>query len=112
MNFSWYKMDIERQPATRLVHVYIFRKSQDMHDHVIIWYYDEKNKCWKETVVKPGDPISPSMIVPEDFLELFLEAIIAKGVKPKEASFIEWKLQATQEHLSDLQKLLKLKSKD
>lgn len=109
MNFFWYKIDVEKQPATRLVHVYIFREPQDVPDSVVMWSYDPKHKSGVETMVKRGDPISPSFIVPDSFLQLFLEAITGMGIKPKEASFTEWKLQATQEHLSDLQKLLKLK---
>lgn len=59
------------------------------------------------TVVKTGDKPKPSLELTPEQLQAFANALNNNGFKPQEG-FTEGKLEATERHLADLRKLLKL----
>ena len=64
-------------------------------------------------IVKEGDPIAPTLVIPRrwagQFLQAMAEALDQQGVKTDKDAKIAGTLEATRFHLEDLRYLLKLK---
>ena len=60
------------------------------------------------TPITPGVRFEPTLTLPDDdeMLPLLLEAILARGVRPKEQSKVEGLLEATKAHLEDMRRLV------
>jgi hypothetical protein len=58
-----------------------------------------------------GEPPTPFLILPQSMSRVFMKAIVEEldriGVKPEEDSVNKGRLQATQLHLTDMQKIMK-----
>lgn len=90
-----------------MVDIFIYREVSDRK--IIVWTVDtEKNTVTEKEFEDMFMLIPASFILPRNMLEPLLEALIKKWVKPTAQSFIEWKLEATESHLSDMRQLLKL----
>lgn len=60
--------------------------------------------------IKPvGEAIEPTLYVFTEQLQALALALNESGVKLPEKAFVEGKLEATERHLSDMRKMLKLK---
>lgn len=103
MNTEW-KVKIVQDYATLTERLYIFRR-----DGGKVQYVDFS----KDTVIKTMDEgegqINGLRLYPE-MIQALTDAI-HKDFKPSEQKFTDGKLMATERHLEDLQKLLKLKKK-
>lgn len=77
--------------------IYIFRRT-----------FDGKIEMLDGEIVDSGlIPKKPTMSLTDDQLRVFAEAINQQGINPQK-EFIEGKLEATENHLKDMRKLLKL----
>lgn len=89
---------------------------------VNIWLVDQKgseliNITWDgehliSTIVPEGiEPVKPFLKVPLPFKQVFIKSFVDyasnNGIKPKEASFTEGKLEATEKHLEDMREIVK-----
>jgi hypothetical protein len=105
MTIEW-QVEIRKRPAQFLSDIFIYRRVYGAK--IAVWRNIEGDIA-QETEFDIGALVPPSFTVPDDFLPLLLDALLAKNIKPTEQSFVEGKLEATNEHLKDLRTLLKLK---
>lgn len=56
-------------------------------------------------IIKAGERLPPTLELTRGQLQIFADALSEQGFKPKEG-FIEGKLEATEQHLSDMRKLV------
>lgn len=81
--------------------VVIYRKLHDGRVEVYNPISDEY------AVVDHGISVKP-LYFPDGISQALFDALHKRGMKPKEQSFVEGKLESQSEHLKDLRKLLKL----
>ena len=106
MNNNW-QIEIYRKPATSLTDIYIFRRV-DHYGQMIVLIPHGPDKVAEERTIKEDTSPPPSITIPNDLLPLLLDALMSHGIKSPEQSFIQGKLEATENHLKDMRKLLKL----
>ena len=98
---NW-KVKIVESPDTLLRKIFIYRKHVDgsitiLHDNGVV-----------ESTPRGSAILKPTLEIMEDMLRPLLDALLEVGIKSKDQSFVEGKLESTGEHLKDLRKLLKL----
>lgn len=76
--------------------VYIFRET-----------FDRKIEVMNVGIVEDGVASKPSLELNDEQLQAFAEALNSIGIKPQQG-YVEGKLEATESHLKDMRKLLKL----
>lgn len=102
---NW-QIEIRDRPAQMLTDIWIFRKD---FDNKLILYVSKGKDGMQEKKYNTGEVRVPAtLIIPTDLVPILLEAITSKGIKPPEESFVKGKLEATENHLGDLRKMLKL----
>jgi len=99
--YSDYKVKIQEDRMTLNYLVWIFVERGG--GKIDVFYPSNKIKTFKM-----GEDALPSLKLPEGVLKPFLKALLELNIKLPEESFIEGKLKATEYHLEDLRKLLKL----
>ena len=97
-----YKVKIQEDPMTLNYLVWIFVERERGKIDVL---YPSLNKI---KTFKMGEGATPSFKLPIGVLKPFSKALLELNTKLPEESFIEGKLKATEYHLEDLRKLLKL----
>jgi hypothetical protein len=76
--------------------IYIFRKK-----------FDGTIELFDGTIINDGVTAKPTISLNRELLQLFANELNSRGINPKK-EFIEGKLEATEKHLLDMRKLLKL----
>ena len=101
-----WKIEILDRPAQFLTDIWIYRRGPNGGT---IFYSFKGNDVVEEVEHKGGSaPFPATLTIPCDLKSLLLEALLSKGVKSPDKSFVEGKLEATEEHLADLRHILKL----
>lgn len=103
-----WKIDIRERVATLLTDIWIWRTNREGNTE--IWHDAGVTYTRKHSEESSEEKILPTLTIPTDLLEVLLQTIIARGVKPPAESYVKGKLEATENHLEDLRSLLKLPS--
>lgn len=101
MNTSEWQVKIVTDYSTFRERIYIFRRYNGK-----IQYVDFPENTPIKTVDE-GDEVA-GLHIPPEMLQALVNAV-HKDYKPSEQRFVDGKLTATERHLEDLQKLLKLR---
>lgn len=96
-----WKVNIVEDPIMLERSVYIYRK---LDGKISQYFGDGTIKTFGE-----GSAVAePSMILSQQMLQGFADALDKQGISPKK-QYLEGKLEATEGHMKDLRTLLKLK---
>lgn len=95
-----WKVQIRDHPATLTKELYIFRK--DLSGKVEVLQSDLKTVISYDT---GAINITPSLKFSADMFQALVDTV-QKNYKPSDKSFLEGKLEATEKHLVDMQKLV------
>lgn len=79
------------------VHIKNHNQLARLENGVVVWDEFERFKVVER---------EPFLRLPPGILDAIVDAALKEGIKPKESSFTEGKLEATEKHLKDLQKLV------
>lgn len=97
-----WRAKIYEDPATEIRKIYIMASTpQEMNGYVSNAHTGEIK------YIPEGEAMeSPSMQLTEGMMQALFEALQESGMKPKDQSYIEGKLEATQEHLKDMREIV------
>jgi hypothetical protein len=98
------KVRIYKDPLTDMVKIGVFAKNGDGKRLIaknIDLVFEPIGEC---EVVKPTIELSNEFAY--DFLQALTDALNNEGYVPKEKSFLEGKIEATEKHLEDMRKLV------
>lgn len=97
------RIEIVKDPVSRNTNIYIISK-YGPKDVLII---PNRTRSYQEEEMNyDGVQQEPSFRLSNDVVEVLFQKLSEQGFKPKESSFIEGKLQATESHLEDMRKLV------
>ena len=88
-NMDDWKIKIQDRPAQYLTDIFIYRCGFD--NKIIIWDFKGKDTV-EEKGYDISDSIPATLTIPSSMLSGLLEAIIGKGIKPPEETFLKGKL--------------------
>lgn len=95
-----WKVKIYEDPSMDDFKVYILSTSPgDIQTYVS----NAKTHEWK--VRKDGEGMEPAMTLTRGMMQALFTALQGQGMKPIEQSYVEGKLEATEEHLKDMRRL-------
>lgn len=101
MEYEW-KVKIYENPQKMDFDFYIISNTPG---DVRAYVSDAKNGIMK--YLKEGDAMEgPSFTLKESMMKALFYALQEKGMKPKEQSYVEWKLEAVENHLRDMRDLV------
>ncbi len=105
MQENQWEVQISQVPGTMGKQIFIFHRGFNGKVEVLQPDFDTVQ------TFNAGDAISPTIkYIDRNVLQAFMDAMMGVGFKPTEASYTQGKLEATNVHLSDLRRLLKLSS--
>lgn len=96
-----WKIQIRERPGSFIKEVFVFRSHGSNETEVLLPDL-QGSKIFGSTEEIP----TPTMILYPFMYQLLVDAL--HGAKPSEGKFTEGKLEATEKHLEDMRKLLKL----
>ena len=102
---SDWEIKLKDRPAQYFTDIFIFRRGSN---NKTILYGIKDDSIVEEKEFDLGESVPPTITIPTDLVPILLVAITKKGIKMPEESFTKGKLEATENHLGDLRKLLKL----
>ncbi len=86
MQTDW-QVQIQDRPAMMLVDIFIFRVGHD--EKTISWNVDGEKNTVTEKTYEPHEYFPPSFTLPRPLLKLLMKAIMERGVKSEEQSFVQ-----------------------
>ena len=102
-----WKIKITQRVAQNLVDIFIYKDS--FNDGKIMLWTSKENDTFQITEFDKYSHIIPSFSMPESLLPFLLKELREMNIKDPEESYLKGKLEATENHLKDVRKLLKLK---
>jgi len=106
MMYEGWRIEIQDRPAMFYSDIWIYRRGPD--NKTILYRMDGQTDTATESTHEYGSHLPATLTIETDLLPLLMEALTKKGVKPPAHSFVEGKLDATERHLQDMRKMLKL----
>jgi len=98
---------VELRPSWRVSGKEIFLFNRDDVGQAFIYQATPDGDLVANKYV-PGVEPKPTLILPDEVLQAFAEALLKGGYKPKDQSRVEGVLEAQSKHLEDMRFLLKL----
>jgi hypothetical protein len=105
MNTEWL-IEIQDRPAMLLTDIWIYRRG--FNGKVIVLYSLGEDKIEEKEYDTGFSRLPATLTISTYLVPVLLAAIVSKGIKPPEQSFVQGKLEATELHLQDLRHLLKI----